>query len=137
MELSFERGEEIDREDRQLPAGYYRKILLLFSRSGQEHLFVPIRSMQYLAILDQEEIVFIDGQRPRNIELAWCDFHRGEREDLRAPVTYTCVYYENKGRSNMGRLQGEFLKALEKLELRQPRATEAASVTRLDRDSEH
>lgn len=133
MKLSFERGEEIDREIRQLPAEYYRKILLLFSRSSGSDLFVPIRSMQYLAIVDQEEIVFVDGQGPRTIELAWRDFHPGEREDLRSPVTYTCVYYEDKGRRSMGRLQGEFLKALDLLEHRQLRSEGAATVTRLDR----
>lgn len=131
MELSFERGKEIDREVRQLPAGYYRKILLLFSRSRSKTLFVPIRAMQYLAIVDQEEIVFVDGQGPRIIELAWRDFHPGEREDLRAPVSYTCIYYEEKGLRNMARLQGEFLKALDQLEHRQPRSEGAATVTRL------
>jgi len=133
MELSFERGREIGREVRRLPAEYYRKILLLFSRSRDNSLFVPIRAMQYLAIVDQEEVVFVDGQGPRTIELAWRDFHPGEREDLRTPVSYTCIYYEQKGMKNMGRLQGEFLKALDQLEHKQPRAEAAATVTRLDR----
>ena len=131
MELSFERGSEIERENRALPAGHYRKILLLHSRTGGRPLFVPIRSMQYLAIVDREEIVFVDGQGPRVIELAWRDFHPGEREDLRAPVSYTCIYYEEKGRAAMGRLQGEFLKALEILEKRQPRPP-SAGVTELE-----
>ena len=131
MELSFERGSEIGREVRQLPAEHYRKILLLFSRSRSRNLFVPIRSMQYLAIVDQEEIVFVDGQGPRVIELAWRDFHPGERADLREPVSYTCVYYEEKGRMAMGRLQGEFLKALEILENRQPKPP-GATVTELE-----
>ncbi len=122
MEMSFERGDEIGRETRQLPAGYYKKILLLLLHSNSENLFVPIRTMQYLAIVDREEIVFVDGQGPRLIELAWCDFHAGEREDLHAPVLYTCVYYRGKGRQEMFRLQGEFLKALELVEGRQPKA---------------
>jgi len=132
MRLSFERGAEIGREIRQLPAEYYRKILLLFSRSRGSSLFVPIRSMQYLAIVDSEEIVFVDGQGPRLIELAWRDFQPGERQDLRAPVTYTCVYYEQKGNAAMARLQAEFFKALELLEERQPRH-EGATVTPIDR----
>ena len=132
MQLSFERGTEIEREVRQLPADYYRKILLLFSRSRSTNLFVPIRSMQYLAIVDQEEVVFVDGQGPRSIELAWRDFHPGEREDLRSPVSYTCIYYDQKGLATMGRLQGEFLKALDTLENRQPRSEATATVTRID-----
>lgn len=133
MELSFERGREIDRETRQLPAEYYRKILLLFSRSRNSALFVPIRTMQYLAIVDREEVIFVDGQGPRTIELAWRDFHPGEREDLRAPVSFTCIFYDEIGRRNLGRLQGEFLKALDLLEHRQPQPQGAATVTRLDR----
>lgn len=131
MQLTFERGREIGREVRQLPAEHYRKILLLFSRSAGSTLFVPIRSMQYLAIVDPEEVVFVDGQGPRTIELSWRDFHPGEREDLRAPVSYTCIYYEEKGRAGMGRLQGEFLKALDLLEHRRPRAEGSATVTPL------
>jgi len=137
MELSFERGNEIERELRQLPAEHYRKILLLFSRSRANHLFVPIRNMQYLAIVDREEIVFVDGQGPRVIELAWRDFHPGEREDLRMPVSYTCIYYEEKGRGTMERLQGEFFKALDMLEDRQPRTEGPATIARLNRRQDH
>ena len=132
MKLSFERGVEIGREVRQLPAEYYRKIVLLLSRGCEKSLFVPIRTMQYLAIVDCEEIVFIDGQGPRTIELAWSGFRSGERRDLRTPVDYTCIYYEEKGRTAMARLQSEFLKALEALEERQPRH-DGATVTPIDR----
>lgn len=133
MELSFEHGEEIEREARQLPAAHYRKILLLFLRSNSENLFVPVRSMQYLAIIDRDEIAFVDGLGPRNIELLWCGFHPGERENLDSPVCYTCIYYEEKGREVMARLQGEFLKALELMEARQPKCGDA-TVTQLRRD---
>jgi hypothetical protein len=132
MQVSFERGSEIAREARQLPAEHYKKILLLFSRCHSDSLFVPIRSMQYLAVIDREEIVFVDGQGPRVIEVAWRDFHPGEREDLRAPVSYTCIFYEPKGRTEMARLQGEFFKALELLEGRQNRPR-GATVTHLDK----
>ena len=133
MDLSFERGEEIKRETRHLPAEHYKKILLLFSRSRNEHLFIPIRSMQYLAIIDQEEIVFVDGQDRRNIEITWCDFQREQRENLSEPVSYTCIYYEEKGLQIMQRLQSEFFKALELVEDRQPKS-DGASVTPLVRD---
>ncbi len=131
MDLSFERGDEIRREVRQLPAEHYKKILLLFSRSQSTSLFIPIRNMQYLAVIDREEVVFIDGQGPRRIELAWRDFHPGEREDLRAPVTFTCIYYEEKDSEAKRRLQSEFFKALELMEERQT-GTEGATVTHID-----
>ena len=117
MNISFERDSEIGRELRTLPAEHYRKIHLLFTCKKGDSLFVPIRSMQYLGIIDRDEIVFIDGQGPRVIELSWCDFQSTEREDLRAPVTYTCIYYAEKGREIMIRLQSEFLKALELIQI--------------------
>jgi hypothetical protein len=118
---------------RQLPAELYNKILLLFSRLHKGNLFVPIRSMQYLAIIDAKEIVFVDGQGPRVVELAWQRFRPQEREDLHAPVSYECVYYERKGVQTMRRLQGEFFKALEVIEARLPRPG-GATVTSIGRD---
>jgi hypothetical protein len=133
MDLSFTRGEEIERVQRTIPADLYNKIRLLFSRASGDSLFVPIRAMQYLAIVDEEEIVFVDGQGPRVIELSWRDFQSGARKNLGDPVTFTCVYYEEKGRQVIGRLQGEFLKALELMARRQPKSN-GASVTSLTRE---
>jgi hypothetical protein len=84
--------------------------------------------MQYLAAIDSEEIVFVDGQGPRVIEISWRDFHAAERKDLRAPVAFTCIYYDKKGSEIMNRLQSEFLKALQLMEERQPK-TDGATVT--------
>ena len=76
----------------------------------------------------------MDGQGPRLIEISWQGFRVGERDDLRDPVSYTCVYYHEKGRQAMARLQGEFLKALKLLEQRQPRPPGQSSVTRIERE---
>jgi hypothetical protein len=128
MELRFSRGQELGREQRTMSPDLYNTIHLLFARISAAHLFVPIRSMQYLAAIDSEEIVFVDGQGPRAIEVSWCEFRAGAREDLRAPVAYTCIYYHEKGREIMTRLHSEFLKALQLMEERQPR-TRAATIT--------
>ena len=133
MDVSLTRGDELQREERQLPAELYKKILLLFSRLQKGNLFVPIRSMQYLAVIDAEEIVFVDGQGPRTIELAWQNFRPQERADLRAPVSYECVYYETKGLQTMQRLQSEFFQALAVVEKRLPRS-QGGTVTRIGRD---
>jgi hypothetical protein len=133
VDISFDRGKEFRRETHQLPAELYKKIFLLFKRTPGA-LFVPIRSMQYLAIVDEEEVVFVDGQGPRVIEAAWRDFRPGERDDINAPVVCQCVFYEEKAVAIMGRLQGEFLKALKLLEDRQPREEGDGVVTHLQRD---
>jgi hypothetical protein len=128
MDLNFTREDEIGREQRTVSADLYNKIRLLFVRASGEHLFVPIRAMQYLAVVDQEEIVFVDGQGPRAIEISWQHFRASERDNLRDPVGYTCIYYDEKGREIMNRLQSEFLKALQLMEDRQPRS-DAATIT--------
>ena len=133
MELHFTRGEELSRQQRTISAELYNKIHLLFTRKGGEHLFVPIRTMQYLAAVDKEEIIFVDGQGPREIELTWCDFQPGKRENLRDPVAFTCIYYHPKGKEIMGRLQSEFLKALTLQEARLPKSG-GASITPLGRE---
>ena len=134
MDINFERGPEIERELRTLPADHYRLIRLLFKHAHSDSLFVPIRSMQYLGIIDREEVVFVDGQGPRIIQVSWRDFQASERADLRAPVAYTCVYYDTKNREIMARLQSEFFKALELIEGRQPKSGGAGTVTPLQRD---
>jgi len=130
MNVTFECGDEISSDVRQLPSRYYRKILLLLSHSGSENLFVPIRNMQYLAVITRDEVVFVDGQNKRCIESAWRNF-RHDSEVLDDPVSYDCVVFEKKGADVLTRLQGEFLKALELVESRQPKP-KGATVTPLD-----
>ena len=133
MELSFSRADEIGQEQRKVSAELYNKICLLFSREGSDNLFVPIRSMQYLAVVDKEEIVFVDGQGPRAIEISWQNFRSCDRDNLREPVSFTCIYYDEKGREIMGRLQSEFLKVLQIMQERQPKS-DGASVITLERN---
>ena len=133
MEVRFVRGEELARERHQLPAELYRLIHLSFTRLGDDSLFVPVRSMQYLAVIDHQEVVFVDGQGPRAIELAWQDFRPQDRADLRQPVGYDCVFYDRAGWQTMKRLQGEFFAALRQLEARRLKSAGGASVTPLGR----
>ena len=133
MDLKFERGSEVGRVQRAMPAELYNKLHLLFARTAGEHMFVPIRAMQYLAAIDREEIVFVDGAGPRHIEISWCEFQVRERQGLHSPVAYTCVYYDEKGHQIMNRLQSEFFKALELIEGRQPKPA-SGTVSKLSPD---
>lgn len=120
MEIALERGDELGREARTIAGGLYNKINLVFAKLGEEYLFVPIRSMQYLARISEKEVVFIDAQRPHRIQLAWSDFRPQQRDDLRAPVSFQCIYYDESGHEIMQRLHSEFLKALTLVEERLP-----------------
>lgn len=118
MEITCYRDEEISRESRQLPANTYNLAITLLARSGGGHLFVPIRSMQYMAIIDTEEFVFIDGERRCWIDIAWRDFKRRDREALDQSVAYQAVFYRAHPAGTAGimaRLQSEFPLALRAL----------------------
>ena len=60
MEIKCYRDTEISREPRLLPAATYNLALTLLARSTTGNFFTPIRAMKYFAILDTEELVFLD-----------------------------------------------------------------------------
>lgn len=116
VEETFFRPPELSREPRRLPAETYNLAHVLFKRTTTGCLFVPIRSMQFLAVLDGEEFIFVDHEGGRMIELAWRHFKPQERDSLAEPVSYEVVYYSPAAAEIMRRIQGEFHKALCALE---------------------
>ncbi|MHB8551406.1 MAG: hypothetical protein ACYDB8_10655 [Acidiferrobacterales bacterium] len=115
----FFRSQEIERTERSLPGASYNLIFRLFRRAAADCLFVPIRTMQYLAVVDDQEIIFADGAGNRSIELAWQNFQPRTRSALTDAVPYDAVYYAPGAAKTMLRLQGEFHRALTGLERRQ------------------
>jgi hypothetical protein len=115
MQITCYRNPESAREPRFLPAATYNLAHALLSRSPSGYLFVPIRSMQYLAILDAEEFVFLDGERKCWIDIAWQDFRSQVRTSLDEPVPYQAVYYQPDAAQLMARLQAELPRALNDL----------------------
>jgi hypothetical protein len=71
--------------------------------------------MQYLAILDAEEIVFIDGTRKCWIDIAWRDFRPQDRRSLNDPVAYQAAFYQPSAADLMPRLLAELPRALNEL----------------------
>jgi len=115
MEITCYRNHELMRESRSLPASTYNLAHSLLSRSSSSCLFVPIRSMQFLAILDAEEFVFLDGERKCWIDIAWQNFQPRIRSSLDEPVPYQAVYYTPEAAQLMARLQAELPRALKDL----------------------
>ncbi|SFK73933.1 hypothetical protein SAMN05216302_101417 [Nitrosomonas aestuarii] len=115
MEITCYRDNEKSRESRELHADTYNLAITLLARSDSKHLFVPIRSMQYMAIVDADEFVFIDGERKCWIDIAWQNFQRKKRTSLVQPITYDAVYYREGLPKIMTRLQREFPLALRAL----------------------
>jgi hypothetical protein len=127
MELVCYRNPELSRESRSLPADTYNLAYAMLSRSPTGCMFVPIRSMQTLAILDSEEMVFVDSARKCWIDIAWRDFNPQLRHSLLDPVPYQAVFYHPDAAQMMARLQTEFPRALLQLD-KKGRATGAAKV---------
>lgn len=113
MEISLYRDQALKRESSLLPAATYNLAHTLLARSPSGCVFVPIRSMQYLAVLDTQEFVFVDNQYRAWVEIAWQHFRPQARASLDAPVAYESVIYHPDGERQLGRLQGEFTKALQ------------------------
>jgi hypothetical protein len=131
----FHRGEEIGHEARKLPAVTYNTIRLLFDYSDTSAVFLPIRSMQYMAVIDHEEIIFVDGlSARRSIEFAWQQFKPQERSNLTDPVSYRFTYYNEKALETMKRLQWEFDKFLHQQhdKLKELQISSGAEVIKLD-----
>lgn len=121
MREDFYRGEPVSREPRHLPAATYNLARVLLARAGG-CLFVPIRPMQYLAVLDREEFIFVDRDAGRWIEIAWQGFRPQQRASLEERIAYEAVYYRPSGPHTMRRLQMEFLLALQALDAKQKSA---------------
>lgn len=112
---SFYRDKALGAESRQLPAEQYNLMRLLLDFSGKPCVFVPIRSMQYMAVIDPEEIIFVDAQHKTDIEFAWRYFRPQVRVSLQDPVPYTFEYYNPRALINIPRAQGEFFQAVKLL----------------------
>jgi hypothetical protein len=133
---TFFRPAEIARERVNLPAPFFNRCLLALKHAGTGHVFIPIRSMQYQAIIDESEIIFVDnqgyavseGQGGRLIVLAWDVSLRSNRDSLNTPVPIEIIYYNSDGHEIHRRLMSEFPKALDRYEAIQ-RDARGASVT--------
>lgn len=113
---SFEREQPLARRECFLPAATYNLTRILLAASPKRSVFVPIRAMQYLAVIDPEEIIFVDSQYRRWVEVAWRRFHANERAALDQPVSYEAVFYAKGAEDTQRRIQGEFHKALGQLQ---------------------
>lgn len=130
MDLTLYREEPILRESRHLPGSVYNLAHLLLARAlqsgGKPCVFVPVRSMQCLAIIDHEEIVFVDRELPGQVQLAWQNFHRQERSALDQRVEFEAAFYTRESLQVMSRLMSEFPKAMQAMADKEKIAAPAA-----------
>jgi hypothetical protein len=132
MELVCYRNAELGREPRHLPAAVYNATRILLEHSREGVVFVPIRSMQYLAVVDREEIIFLDSEYKSWVEIAWQTFRPQQRCSLNEPVPFEVVYYSPEAMETLKRLLSEFPPALKALAAKNAPTT-AAQVIKFDR----
>ena len=117
---------ELTREKIRIPAVLFNRCRLMLQRCEYDHIFVPIRSMQFIAVIDDEEIIFVDslnyavrdGEGGRMILLAWGIGQEGVRDSLSAPVSVDLIHYAPTARDLHSRVMVELPKALDLLEER-------------------
>lgn len=119
----FFRPEELACERLTIPATLYNLCRLALARCRNEHVFVPLRSLQVMAVIDAQEVIFVDsmayavqdGVGGKLICLAWSFEPATGRDDLAAPASVQLRYYREDARQLHGRLVGEFGRELERL----------------------
>lgn len=111
---------EVARTNWSTPADIYNLYRTLLIRNSNQPVFVPIRNMQFMAILDQHEIVFVDSQSyavsgdtgGRMILLAWQYNQLQDRDSLDKPVPCEVISYELDNSEIQIRLVLEFRQAM-------------------------
>ena len=119
----FFRPPQLACERLTIPARLYNLCRLVLARCDEPHLFVPVRSLQIMAVIDAEEVIFVDsmayavqdGEGGKLICLAWCLRPAAGRDDLAPPAPVELRYYREDARQLHGRLVGEFAQELERL----------------------
>ena len=117
---------EVGRKTSSIPANIYNLAHTLLARSEFNCVFVPIRSLQFLGVITDNEIVFVDSlayaynqdEGGRIIKVAWKFSNPRERNSLREPVDYDVIYYGPESRDVQLRLIRDFRESMELMDQR-------------------
>jgi hypothetical protein len=118
---TFFRPDQLAVERLTIPAALYNACRLTLSRCSNAHAFVPVRSMQIMAVIGREEVIFVDSQDyavqdnegGKLICLAWIFRHEAGRDDLTEPAPIELRYSREAARQLHNRLVGEFQQVLD------------------------
>lgn len=118
---TFFRPDQLACERLTIPAALYNLCRLVLARCDNDHAFIPIRSMQFQAVIGHSEVLFVDsqdyavrdGKGGKLICLAWAFRHEVGRDSLSEPAPIEILYFREDARQLHNRLVGEFGQALE------------------------
>jgi len=123
-ETFFRPDQPFSSEHTTLPADIVNGLRRLLTRCGGDCVFLPVRSMQYQAVIDRDEVVFVDavggyahqdGEGGRLIRIAW-RWGSGPRDSVCEPVPCEVIHYFADLKETQWRLVGEIRAALEVVE---------------------
>ena len=117
---------EVESKQWMVPSDIYNLYHSLQVRSQTGHVFVPIRSLQFMAVLDKNEIIFVDSQSyatsknegGRLILIAWKFALSHDRDALTDSMPCDVVFYEKNNSDLQLRLVSEFRLAMELMDQR-------------------
>lgn len=134
-ETFFRPDQPFARDQSTLPADIQNGLQLLLTREGGDCVFLPIRSMQYQAVIDRAEVIFVDaaggyahqdGEGGRLIRVAWRPALI--RDSLTAPVPCEILYYFPGLKETQSRLIGETRSAVRLMLERKRKGTGGAQA---------
>lgn len=104
----------------------YNLAHILLHRTESDYIFVPIRSMQYLAVIDGNDFWFIDSlayavrdnEGGRMITVSWHTETSNERVSLEQNVSLRVIFYAGDMQPIQRRLTGEFYQAMQQMDQR-------------------
>ncbi len=128
---SYFRPDVVQTSHTTTSAHVFNQYRLLLRQMQGDCVFVPIRDLQYQAVLTKDEVVFIDamsgfaldeqGVGGRLIDIAWFWQSQG-RESLSEPVPLKLLFYRNNLADKQRRLLSSFPAAMkEKLHANEKR----------------
>ena len=118
---SFFTPDEFSCQSSHILANTYNLAHTLLNRSQSDHLFIPIRSLQYIAIIENDAFWFVDSLAyavrgevgGRLIRISWHPLVKAnQRDDLTQHVDSKVVFYGNDMQEIQTRLINEFYQAM-------------------------
>ncbi|VAW51663.1 hypothetical protein MNBD_GAMMA06-368 [hydrothermal vent metagenome] len=124
---SFFTPDEFSCRQTRLLSKTYNLAHVLLNRSESSHLFVPVRSLQYLAIIEKNTFWFVDSlayavrgdEGGRLIRVSWHPLITAhEREGLTQNMDCKVVFYGEDMSEIQNRLSGEFYQSMLQIDQR-------------------
>ena len=124
---SFFTPDEFSCQETRLLSQTYNLAHVLLNRSQSSHLFIPIRSLQYLAIIEKDAFWFVDSlayavrgdEGGRLIRVSWHPLISAhEREGLTQNMDCRVIFYGEDMTEIQKRLNSEFYQSMLQIDQR-------------------